>query len=129
MLFENFDNYKSLNLGLSYVGRSEPEIEYSFNNLTSAISARVDYNSESFYINYEHVSKSKDGIVQFGSVNENFIKNGKADLMNFGLFKSGFGLDINLRRMENMSFFSDRNEFGGLLRSNVELSSCTNKAT
>ena len=112
MLFENFDNYKSLNLGLSYVGRSEPEIEYSFNNLTSAISARVDYNSESFYINYEHVSKSKDGIVQFGSVNENFIKNGKADLMNFGLFKSGFGLDINLRRMENMSFFSDRNEFG-----------------
>ena len=113
MFFENLDNYKSLNLGLSYIGRSEPEIEYSFNNLTSAVSARVDYNSESFYINYEHVSKSKDGIVQFGSVNENFIKNGKADLMNFGFFKSGFGLDINLRRMENMSFFSDRNEFGG----------------
>ena len=63
MLFENFDNYNSLNLGLSYVGRSEPEIEYSFNNLTSAISARVDYNSESFYINYEHVSKSKDGFI------------------------------------------------------------------
>ena len=64
-------------------------------------------------MNYEYISKSKDGIVQFGNVSENFVKPGNAHSLNFGVYKSGFGFDMTFRRLENMGYFSDRYEASG----------------
>ena len=41
-------------------------------------------------------------------INNDFVKPGSALLLNFGYSKKGFGMDVNLRRTENMSFYSDR---------------------
>ena len=40
-------------------------------------------------------------------VNE-YTKSGTALLMNFGYSKKGFGLDATFRRLENISFYSER---------------------
>ena len=107
--------------GLSYVGRLDnldipaifPTVDYDFNELTNLFSTRLDYFSDSFYMNYEFVGKSKDGIVQFGKISEDFVKPGSAHSLNFGVFKSGFGFDMTFRRLENMGYFSDRFEASG----------------
>ena len=103
---------ENFQFGLSYVGRLE-NITYDFGDFTNLFSSRLDYNSDSFYMNYEYISKSKDGIVQFGNVSENFVKPGSAHSLNFGIYKSGFGLDVTFRRLENMGYFSDRFEANG----------------
>ena len=64
-------------------------------------------------MNYEYISKSKDGIVQFGNVSATFVKAGSAHSLNFGISKSGFGFDMTFRRLENMNYFSDRFEANG----------------
>jgi hypothetical protein len=106
LLNENFQ------FGLSYVGRLE-NIAYDFGDFTNLFSSRLDYNSNSFYMNYEYISKSKDGIVQFGKVSESFVKPGSAHSLNFGTYNPGFGIDITFRRLENMGYFSDRFEANG----------------
>ena len=103
---------EDLQFGLSYVGRFE-DITYDFGDFTNLFSSRLDYYSDSFYMNYEYISKSKDGIVQFGNVSENFVKPGNAHSLNFGVYKSGFGFDMTFRRLENMGYFSDRYEASG----------------
>ena len=106
--------YQNLILGLSYVGRFEMPhyISYDFNDLTNLFSARLDYFSDEFYLEYEQVIKSKDGITQFGSISNEFVKKGSAHSLNLGVTKPGFGLDITFRRLENMPLFSDRFEQG-----------------
>ena len=107
--------------GISYVGRLDnldipaifPAVDYDFNELTNLFSTRLDYFSDSFYMNYEYIGKSKDGIVQFGKISEDFVKPGSAHSLNFGVFKSGFGFDMTFRRLENMGYFSDRFEASG----------------
>ena len=114
-LSENFQ------FGLSYVGRLDnldipdifPAVDYDFNELTNLFSTRLDYFSDSFYMNYEFIGKSKDGIVQFGKISEDFAKPGSAHSLNFGIYKSGFGFDMTFRRLENMGYFSDRFEASG----------------
>ena len=103
---------EDLQFGLSYVGRFE-DVTYDFGDFTNLFSSRLDYYSDSFYMNYEYISKSKDGIVQFGNVSENFVKPGNTHSLNFGVYKSGFGFDMTFRRLENMGYFSDRYEASG----------------
>lgn len=103
---------ENFQVGLSFVGRLE-NITYDFGDFTNLFSSRLNYNSDSFYMNYEYISKSKDGIVQFGNVSETFVKPGSAHSLNFGIYKSGFGFDMTFRRLENMSYFSDRFETNG----------------
>ena len=43
-------------------------VSYDFNDLTNLFSARLDYFSDKFYLEYEQVIKSEDGITQFGSI-------------------------------------------------------------
>ena len=54
------------------------------------------------------MSKSEDAILQFGQISNLFIKDGNALLLNTGYSKKGLGIDFTFRRMENMSFFSER---------------------
>ena len=113
-LLDSDAKYQNLIVGLSYVGRFEMPhyVSYDFNDLTNLFSSRLDYFSDEFYFEIEQVIKSKDGITQFGSISNEFVKKGSAQSLNFGITKPGIGLDMTFRRLENMPLFSDRFEQG-----------------
>jgi Family of unknown function (DUF6029) len=104
-----------LSLGLTYVGRDEKTdvANPQFNDLTNGFAARLNFNHETFYFSTEYDYKSKDAVVQIqNQVNNGLIKPGNALLVNLGYSKKGFGLDASFRRLENMSFFSERGAKG-----------------
>jgi hypothetical protein len=101
--------------GLSYVGRDElTEVaQPNFNRLTNAFAGRIAFSHNSFYATSEYNYKSEDAIVEVpGQIQKNFIKPGSAFLLNLGYSKKGFGIDASFRRIENMSFFSERDAKG-----------------
>ncbi|MBU2927544.1 DUF6029 family protein [Winogradskyella psychrotolerans] len=116
----NFET-SSLSLGLSYVGRKEAiELEVpDFNELTNAFSGRLDFSEGNFYSSLEYVSKSEDAIVQLSQLSNTFVKPGNAMLLNTGFSKKGFGLDATFRRLENMTFYSERKKDGNLFLENI----------
>jgi hypothetical protein len=104
-----------LSIGLTYIGRDEKmDIEnQNFNNLTNGFGGRINYNNQSFYLSTEYDYKSKDAVVQIeNQIDNRFIKPGTALLVNTGYSKKGFGIDATFRRIENMSFFSERSAKG-----------------
>jgi hypothetical protein len=70
----------NLNLGFSYVGREEVNnnSDFNFNDLTNAVSGRVNFSNNNFYSSAEFVSKSNDGLIIFKEVRN--IKPGNAFL-------------------------------------------------
>ena len=106
-----------LTLGGNYVGRYEKTdiVNPNFNALTSGISGRINVTHNSVYFSAEYNYKTEDAIVQqLGQVDNRFIKPGSALLINLGYSKKGFGMDGSFRRLENMSFFSERAENGNI---------------
>ena len=102
-------------LGLSYVGRDETTAvtNPNFNSLTNAFSGRLNYSYNAFYASTEYNYKSKDAILEVrDQIENNFIKPGSALLINMGYSGKGFGWDGTFRRLENMSFFSERTAKG-----------------
>lgn len=100
-----------LTLGLTYVGRDEKTdiVDPKFNSLTNAFAGRINYTHSSFYCSTEFDYKSKDAVVQVkNQIDNNLIKPGSALLLNLGYSKKGFGIDGTFRRLENMTFFSER---------------------
>ena len=100
-----------LSLGLTYVGRDEKTdiVNQNFKSLTNAFGARLNFNQNSFYVSSEFNFKANDAVVQvINQVNNNFIKPGSALLINTGFSKKGFGVDVTFRRLENMTFYSER---------------------
>lgn len=110
-----------MNFGASYVGRQEKlELENpGFDELTNAFSSRFDLSLGSFYAGLEYVLKGKDGIAFRNSFDNYFVKPGSAILINAGFTGEGFGADLTMRRLENMSFFSDRLKKGNIYNENV----------
>jgi len=111
----------TLSLGFSYVGRKENTtiIAPSFEELTNSFSARVDFYQANFYSSAEYVSKSKDAIIQQGQIANGFIKPGSALLFNTGYSQKGFGIDATFRRLENMSFYSERKTAANVFNENL----------
>jgi hypothetical protein len=102
-------------VGLTYVGRNETTavINPNFNSLTNAFAGRINYTYNSFYASSEYNYKSKDVILEAqGQIQNNFIKPGSALLINMGYSGKGYGFDGTFRRLENMSFFSERTAKG-----------------
>lgn len=99
-----------LSVGFSYVGRYEKtdEVDPNFDNLTNAFAGRVNFSKNNFYLFTEYNYKSDDAVLYNLDINNDFVKPGSALLLNFGYSKKGFGMDVNFRRTENMSFYSDR---------------------
>lgn len=104
--FESSD----LNFGFSYVGRDEkPPIKNpKFENLTNAFSGRINFSHNSFYASTEYAFKTEDAVIVNNKVDNNLIKPGNSILINFGYSQKNLGIDATLRRMENMSFYSQR---------------------
>lgn len=109
----------NLDIGFSYVGRKEvnDNLDFNFNDLTNAISGRVNFTKNNFYSSAEFVSKSNDGLMIFKEVRN--IKPGNAFLFDFGYGKKGFGINANFRRIENMSFYSERETTGNIYNQNI----------
>lgn len=100
-----------LSLGLTYVGRNEKTevVNPNFNATTNGFAGRINFTHNAFYASTEYNYKSKDAVVQIqGQIDNKLIKPGSAILLNFGYSKKGFGIDGSFRRLENMSFFSER---------------------
>lgn len=97
--------------GLSFVGRDEKTNigNPDFDNMTNAISYRLNFSHNSFYISSELDSKSRDAVLSNSNdLSSKLVKTGNAFLLNMGYTKKGLGVDATFRRLENMSFFSKR---------------------
>ncbi len=106
----NMEN-SEFSLGFSYVGRDEKTTfeNPNFKELTNSFAGRFNYSHQSFYINSEYNYKTEDAILYPIFISNTFVKPGSAILTNFGYSKKGIGLDLSLRRIENMNFLSERN--------------------
>lgn len=104
------DNYL-LKFGASFVGRHE-DISKDYPTVdpnTNVMSTRLDYVGEKFSIGGEYVYKTEDVLVEnLGTVFPDRSGYGNAFLVNMGYTTEGFAANVNLRRMENMTFFSNR---------------------
>lgn len=106
-----YEKNQDLNIGLSYVGRYEAlDFENpNFNELTNSYSFRFDYMNNSFYLNGEASYKEEEGIVDSQDrLSNDFVEPGHAFQLNFGYSSLNYGVDVTLRRVENMSFLSQR---------------------
>lgn len=101
-----------LSVGFSYVARDEAEPTIpnpNFANRTEGFAGRINFAHKGFYSSAEYNVKTDDAIVEVsGQVKNNFVKPGNALLVNMGYSKKGFGIDGTFRRLENMSFYSER---------------------
>ncbi len=124
----NFDlssEENTLQLGLSYVGRYqevedhlEPVVE-NLDPITHAFSGRVQFAKNGFYTNLEGVVKSKDALIEAGVQYNDKQFFGNSFQVEMGYSQKGFGVVSTLRRMENMSFFSDRLAAGNLYNEQI----------
>ncbi len=111
-----------LSLGMTYVGRDEKtDVENpNFKDLTNGFSGRFSVSHNSYYLSSEYDYKSNDAVVQAeGQIDNRFIKSGNAFLVNTGFSKKGFGIDATFRRLENMSFFSERSAKGNTFNDRI----------
>ena len=101
-----------LSIGGSYVGRDEKVLTIpnpNYRDRTDAYAARINFAHGGFYGSAEYDYKSDDAVVEVnGQIKNNFIKPGQALLVNLGYTKKGFGIDATVRRLENMTFYSER---------------------
>jgi len=109
-----------LDLGLSYVGRDEDlDIDNpNFESLTNSFSARLDFSEGNIYSSIEYVKKGEDVYAELGNIIDDRYFDGSAILFNIGYAKSGLGIDATFRRMENMAFFSERDESANVFNQN-----------
>jgi hypothetical protein len=104
-----------LDFGFSTVNRIE-RIDKSmvpnpeFDKTTYAYSFRTNFSHDIFYSSLEANYKSKDAVLSriSNEISNNFIKDGNAVQLNMGIAKEGLGIDLTLRRTENMLFTSER---------------------
>lgn len=109
-------------IGMTYVGREEKLniINQNFKDLTNGFSGRFNFTHNSYYLSSEYDYKSNDAVVQAqGQIDNRFIKPGNALLINTGFSKKGFGIDATFRRLENMSFFSERSAKGNTFNDRI----------
>jgi len=114
--------FNELSVGLSYVNRSEQfkSTSEDINRISvpkrvGAYSARINLGYKNLYANAEYVYKEKDvrlNNIRPNSVtySENKLFDGNALLLNLGYSRRGFGINYTFRRLENMSFFSQRED-------------------
>ena len=107
----NQSNYQ-LTVGFSGIAKDEEIPSFivnpGFSRLTKAYSGRINYSKSGFYIGTEYNIKDNEPVLLGANLNNEFVKQGNAALLNFGYSKKGFGLDASFRRMENMLFLSER---------------------
>ncbi|TDS51083.1 DUF6029 family protein [Myroides indicus] len=103
-----------LTVGGSYLGRvlSDNDANKELDRFTNGYSFRADLLSGNYYLNVEYVLKNKDYLFEGNTILDEFKQKGGALLVNSGYSERGFAVNLNLRRMENMGFYSEREKYG-----------------
>lgn len=101
-----------IDLGASYVQRYQESTsaDVNFPATVGMYSARADITFDSFFIGGEYVYKEEDAFVNNRQVFVGNYQDGRALLVNTGYATKGLGINATFRAMENMTFFSDRDE-------------------
>lgn len=113
-----------LRVGFSYVGKSEKNQEFTedynqdLRKLQNAFSGRIGFDYDNFFGEAEYVYKQSDALFEGGVMGFN-RQPGNAFLFNGGYSVKGTSFGFNLRRLENMSSFSDRELTGNIYNSGV----------
>ena len=107
----------TLDAGFSLAGRYEApptetttRVSVNAPNTVNSYSGRLNFSMHGFYVGGEYVFKGNDVFVTqniLEPVSSN-LYSGQALLINLGYTQKGLGIDINLRRLENMGFYSQR---------------------
>lgn len=110
----NNEDY-TLKVGATYVGRYEDITELYPNvpKTTDVFGPRIEYSGDKFNFSAEYLYKTKDVHVE-ENIQSNVNREGSAYLLNMGYSVGEFALNLNLRRTENFTFFSQRNLQGNL---------------
>lgn len=114
-----------LHAGISYLGKSEEEQEFveaynqGLDRLQNAFSGRFGFEYKDLFGEIEYVYKQGDAHFEGGTVLGFNKQSGNAFLINGGYSVKGTSFGFNLRRLENMSFYSDRNLTGNIYNSGV----------
>ncbi len=100
------NNEKRLSVGASIVSRYQQYTgpDPDFKPTVNAFSGRWEYTSINHTISAEYAGKSRDPHV----ANQQYTNAGKALLINYAWSKKNVGFNLNLRRLENMDFRTDR---------------------
>lgn len=116
----NLKKVTDFSLGFSYVGKQEDfktdNISFNTDNfpeIVHSFAVRTDLDFGNFYTNLEISLKGEDITYTPASqgpqqINERNYFKGNALLFTTGYTKKGFGLSGTFRRLENMSFFAER---------------------
>lgn len=106
----------NLNFGTSYVGRYEDitDLEPNVDKTTDIWSSRLDFSNDKFNFNLEYSYKTPDVTIENATFFPESKLYGNAFLANIGFNNNGFGINVNLRRLQNFSFYSERSNTGNI---------------
>lgn len=109
------ENY-TLKFGATYVGRYEDLKNYneSAPKTVNVIGPRIDYSGKKFNISTEYLYKTEDMHAENTKVINETLRDGNAFLMNMGYNSGAFAVNLNLRRLENFGFFTQKNLTGNV---------------
>ncbi|MBK5283945.1 MAG: hypothetical protein JJE25_00950 [Bacteroidia bacterium] len=99
-----------ISVGGSFVSKFQKSDDTVFNlpENVGAGSGRINIQRGDFTLNAEYAHKVNDP----SSVNNRIYKDGEALLINLAYSKSGFGISLSAKRIDNMNFRSDRDATG-----------------
>lgn len=111
----NKDSF-TLKLGASFVGRYEDITEFfpSVPKTVNVFGPRVEYFGNKLNASIEYLYKTNDVHVETGDIQKDVLRNGQSLLLNLGYSADQFAVNLNLRRLENFSFYSNRNYQGNV---------------
>ncbi len=100
-------------VGFSFVNKNENiQGNTHFKKNVSIYSFRGGLDIGKFNFDFEYNHKTKDNIKEPSGIDSVNTFDGSAAQLNIGYSKKGFGASANIRRVENFSFYSQRNLIG-----------------
>ncbi|WP_292891394.1 DUF6029 family protein [Nonlabens sp.] len=104
----------SIRVGASYVGRYQPSTspDPNFPATVNAYSIRSDVFMKALNFGFEYVYKEPDAFILGGTAQNGTYSDGRAFLFTAGYAVPGLGVNAVVRSLENMGFYSDREQQG-----------------
>lgn len=116
MLADFLSSDYNISLGSSIVSKTQPDLEcfYNLPHNVFAYSTRLGLAAESFSVDAEFAYKYNDP----SAINEHSFNPGTALIINGAFYGDGYGFLLNLHRVDNMNFRSEREAAGNFLTIN-----------
>ena len=109
-----------LRFGASYVNRyQDTGIEEYLPGNVNAVSGRLDFVKDNVYGGLELVSRSKDALFIEGLPVSQKLYDATAMQVNLGYAIKGLGISSTFRRLENFTFYSDREAQGNVFNEQI----------